>query len=188
MLHHFPASERRRATRQKRNFKVRIKGQTYSGLDVSQHGFSIMVSDNYINFSLNQLIDSVYITNLNTHSNHTINRVKVASKRGSRYFIYGFSLVDIDQNALIKHQALASGGQPADLETATMNLVTEIKTSQANTAAKANLTQANSSLIVEKQFLINLMSATKNTDLSDADFRRYVKSQLIKLAKNQPLK
>jgi hypothetical protein len=183
-LHHFPASDRRRATRQKRNFKVRIKGQTYSGLDVSQHGFSIMVSDNYINFSLNQLIDSVYITNLNTHTNHTINRVKVASKRGSRYFIYGFNLVDIDQNALIKHQALASGGQLSERET-TAPLASEVKTPPAPT--KPAIAQAKSSLIVEKQFLINLMSASKNSDLTDADFRRYVKSQLIKLAKNQPL-
>ncbi|MGE4502220.1 MAG: hypothetical protein AB7D03_05060 [Thiomicrospira sp.] len=181
MLNHFPSAERRRATRQKRNFKVRIKGQTYAGLDVSAHGFSIMVTDNYINFSLNQLIDSVYITNLNTQTNHTIRRVKVASKRGTRYFIYGFSLVELDPGAQAKHAALANGGH-ASCET-TLSAPAQIEPNQSERAAP----QTKQNLIVEKQFLINLMSASNNPALSDADFRRYVKSQLIKLAKNQPL-
>lgn len=171
--------ERRKSTRHKRNFKVRIKGQTYSGIDICNDGFSIMVTDHYINFNLNQRIDSIYITNLASNLSYCIDAVKVSSKRGARHFIYGFSIENIDPKARAKHQAL----------------VDDLKFSPSESESRLPETPSvrpmehtpNHTISLDNQFLLNLMSASKNPQLSDNEFRQYVRQQLIKLAKNQPL-
>lgn len=172
--------ERRKSTRHKRSFKVRIKGQTYSGVDIGDDGFSIMVADHYINFNINQTIDSVYITHLASNLSYCIDLVKVSSKRGARHFIYGFSIKTIDSKARAKHQALVDDLKynPHEIES---------RLPETPSVRPTVHTQSTPQTTLDNQFLRNLMTATRDPELSDGEFRHFVRQQLIKLAKNQPL-